>query len=304
MYLIIGSAHEPCAHAVAAALRHAGHVVTIEPDPFGPSGRLRWRFDTRSASLDYRAAGAPCDPAHALQGVFVRHFAGIQDTSGWSVEDLAYMRSEAMAALLAWLHALDCPVVGRVGDDAWYRPRRPLPEWVSVLAASGLPTPRVVVTSVAEAERHEREWRGRAVYQPLTSARRYAIEGDGWAELAKVMRHVPVCLTEAAEAPPGAVTLACGHIFWSAPGLSARDRLEIGVRSVAERLGADFIQLTYTNGSAGPRFTGVNVAPVVELHGLDDQQAMAARIAEALAAGGAPLAPLVGGPAAGPEVAR
>ena len=115
--------------------------------------------------------------------VFVRHYTGLQQTSGWADDDLSYMRSEGMAALLAWLHALDCTVVGRLSDDGWYRPRRPLPEWVSVLAGCGLPTPRVVVTNVADDATLERQWSGRARYQPLTSSRSYTIAGDGWAEL-------------------------------------------------------------------------------------------------------------------------
>lgn len=287
MYLIIGNEHESCAHAVKAALQRHGHIVVVDPNPFGATGVLRWRFDTVSSSMEFGVAGATHDIERTLQGVFVRHYTGLQQISGWTVDDLSYMRSEGMAALLAWLHALDCTVVGRLSDDGWYRPRRPLPEWVSVLAACGLPTPRVVVTNVADAGRHEHEWSGRATYQPLTSPRSYTIGGDGWSELAKIMLHVPVCLTEPVDAPLGTVTLACGRTFWSEPDLPHRDELDNGVRRVADRLESDFIQLNYTSGSAGPKFTGVNVAPMFELHSGDDQLAIAGRIAEELTASAA-----------------
>ena len=219
MYLIIGNERESCAHAVKAALQRLGHTVVVDSDPFGSTGRLRWRFDTVSSSIEYGVARATQDIERTLQGVFVRHYTGLQQIAGWTDHDLSYMRSEGMAALLAWLHALDCTVVGRLSDDGWYRPRRPLPEWVSVLAACGLPTPRVVMTNVADAERHEREWSGRATYQPLTSPRSYSIGGGGWSELAKIMLHVPVCLTEPVDATLGTVTLACAQTFWSEPDL-------------------------------------------------------------------------------------
>jgi hypothetical protein len=287
MYLIIGNEHESCAAGVRAALQRLGHTVVVNPDPFGVTGRLRWRFDTYRSTNEYGVAPATGDLGTTLEGVFVRHYGGLQDIDGWSVDDLSYMRSEGMAALLAWLHELDCTVVGRLGDDGWYRPRRPLPEWVGVLATCGLPTPRVVVTNVADAGRHEREWSGRATYRPLTSPRSYAIGGAGWSELAKVMHHIPVCLTEPIDAPPGAVTFACGRTFWSKPDLPGRDPLDDGVRRVADRLESDFIQLSYTTGPAGPTFTGVSVAPLCELHSGGDQLAIAACIAEALTAGAA-----------------
>jgi hypothetical protein len=285
MYLIIGSEHDSFAHAVRTALERRHHRVVVDPNPFGDAARLRWQFTSTHSTASYSCGNSGRDEReNALQGVFVRHFSGIQDGGDWTVDDLSYMRSESMAAVLAWLHALDCPVVGRVSDDGWYRPTRPLPEWVGVLADCELPTPRVVVTNVATPARHEHDWNGRAIYQPLTSARTYPIEGESWTELAKVMEHVPVCLTEKSDNGPHVVTFACGAVFWSepiAPSLD-RDRFESGVRRVADRLQADFIQLSYVRSEDGPTFTAVHVAPFVDRHSEVDQQAMADRIAEVL----------------------
>jgi hypothetical protein len=278
MYLVIGNEYDPCARAVRIALERHHHTVVIDSNPFGAIGRLNWRFDSISSSVEYGLSHVGFGTDATLEGVFVRHFAGLQESDGWTADDLAYMRSESMAALLAWLHALDCPVIGRRSDDAWYRPTRPLPEWVSLLAACGLPTPRVVVTNVADAALHEHAWGGRATYQPLTSPRTYAIGGGGWAELAKVMQHVPVCLTEPLDAPLGAVTLACGQLFWSEPANHQRGCLEDGVRRVAERLESDFIQLNYANRADGPKFTTVNLAPVFDRHTDMEQVAIADRI--------------------------
>lgn len=281
MYLIIGNEQEPCAHAVKSALERQQRTVVVDANPLGTNGWLRWQFDTLSTTIEY-SVGDSRDSHRVLEGVFVRHYTGLQDAGGWTPDDLSYLQSEGMAAMLAWLHALDCPVVGRANEDAWYRPRRPLPEWVSVLAACGLPTPRVMITNVPDAERHERQWSGSAIYQPATSTRRYRIDSSGWTELARIMQSVPVCLTEPDDAPGGAVTLACGRTFWSEPDLPGHDALDSGVRRVAERIGTDFVQLVYANGSAGIRFSGINVAPIVELHNGDDQLAIAECIARAL----------------------
>ena len=282
MYLIIGDERDSCARAVRSSLERLRCSVITSPNPFGSVGRLRWNFDTRNSRLEYAFAGGPDNPGGALEGVFVRNFAAPQDTTGWAPEDLAYMRSEGMAALLAWLHALDCPVVGRLSDDAWFRPQRPLPEWVSVLAACGLPTPMVIVTNAPDAEHLAAGWSGRATYQPMTSLRSYAIHGAAWSELSKVMQHVPVCLSEPLEGPINWVTLAGEHLFWTSTLTHERERLEGGVRRVAARLESDFVQLNYRITPDGPKFTAVNLEPLLEVHDPSDQLGIADEIAQRL----------------------
>src|SRR4051812_23310849 len=111
MYLIIGWEHESFAHAVRGALELRHHRVAVDPNPFGDAGRLRWQFTSTRSTMSYtRANSGADDRENALQGVFVRHFAGVQDGEEWNADDLSYMRSESMAGVLAWLHALDCPV--------------------------------------------------------------------------------------------------------------------------------------------------------------------------------------------------
>lgn len=285
VYLIIGDERDSCVPTVRSALERHGKAVLTSPNPFGSAGRLRWRFDTRTSSLEYAFAGGPGDLGGALEGVFVRAFAALQDITGWSPEDAAYMHSEGMAALLAWLHALECPVVGRPSDDAWYRPQRPLPEWVGVLAACGLATPEVIVTNAPEAQGFAAAWSGQAIYQPLTSPRSYVIHGPAWAELAKVMAHVPVCLFEPLDGATGAVTLVGERLFWTNP--LAGEGWDEGVRRVAARLESDFVQLNYQLAPSGPRFTTVNLQPLLELHDPTDQERIADEIARHLLEPGA-----------------
>jgi hypothetical protein len=267
---------------VRSALERRGQVAVTRLNPFGSTGRLRWRFDTEHSRLDYAFADVPGGLGGALEGVFMRNFAALQDITGGTPEDAAYMHSEGMAALLAWLRALECPVVGRPSDDAWYRPQRPLPEWVGVLAACDLATPEVIVTNAPGAESLAGAWSGQAIYQPLTSPRRYAIHGQAWTELAKVIEHVPVCLCEPLDGSPGAVTLVGEHVFWTNPPEHDRDRLEQGARDVAARLECDFMQLNYQSTSDGPTFTSVNLQPLIEVHQPSAQDRIADEIARRL----------------------
>jgi hypothetical protein len=282
MYILVGTEGDSCVSAVKAALTQQGHAVNIDPNPLGSSGRLRWRFDSAVSSVEYASVLAPQEFTEPLEGLFVRRFGGLQDTSNWLKADLEYMHSEGMAALFAWLHILECPVVGRCSEDAWYRPQRPLPEWVSLLAACNLPTPRLMVTNVAEMKQLEAAWAGRCSYQTLTSRRCYPIQGADWEELLKVMRHVPACLTEPVDSPMDTVTLVCGKVFWANPRVPYRENLEPGIRRMADRLQSDFIQLHYTVTTEGPKFTTVSLEPMLELHESADQVAIADRIAHRL----------------------
>jgi hypothetical protein len=284
MYLMVGNEQDPCVFAVRSALERRGKTVVTGLNPFGSVAHLRWRFDTRHSSPEYVLANHSDEVRgvleHSLEGVFVRSFAALLDPTGWTPTDASYLHSEGMAALLAWLHALPCPVVGRPSDDAWYRVQRPLPEWVGVLAACGLDTPEVVVTNAADAERFA--WSGRAVYQPLTSNRQYAIQGAAWSELVKVMEYVPVCLAEPLDGPVHAVTLVGNRTFWTNPPSRDLERLSAGVGRVAAHLGSDFVQLIYAAQPDGLKFTSVNLQPSLELHEAADQQAMADEIARRL----------------------
>jgi hypothetical protein len=279
MYLIIGSEQDSCVFTVHSAIERRGKTVVTGLNPFGPLARLRWSFDTRDSRPEYVFADTPDG---VLEGVFVRSFAALLDPTGWAPEDASYLHSEGMAALLAWLHALSCPVVGRPSDDAWYRVQRPLPEWVGVLAACGLDTPEVIVTNAADAESFAGRWSGRAVYQPLTSNRQYVIQGAAWSELAKVMEYVPVCLSEPLDGPIHAITLVKDRLFWTNPPTRDLEGLTAGVQRVAARLESDFVQLNYCSEPDGPKFTSVNLQPRLELHDPSEQQAIADEIAERL----------------------
>ncbi len=294
MYLIVGNEQDSCVFAVRSAIERRGKTVVTGLNPFGPMARLRWRFDTRNSRPEYVFADRPEEvsgvlenlsenlPGNSLEGVFVRSFAALLDPTGWTPEDASYLHSEGMAALLAWLHALGCPVVGRPSDDAWYRPQRPLPEWVGVLAACGLDTPEVIVTNAIDAEILAGAWSGRAVYQPLTSNRQYTIQGAAWSELAKVMEYVPVCLSEPLDGPVHAVTLVKDRLFWTNPHTRDLEHLSAGVQRVAARLESDFVQLNYCSEPDGPKFTSVNLQPRLELHDAADQEAIADEIARRL----------------------
>src|SRR5437764_172377 len=82
-------------------------------DATSSPSRLRWSDERRITDM-------------ALRGVLVRGRSEPISSDGWEPGDLAYIREEIQAALLAWLQSLPCPVINRFTADLWFRPQRSL----------------------------------------------------------------------------------------------------------------------------------------------------------------------------------
>ena len=129
------------------------------------------------------------------------------------------MQAEMLAATLAWLAGLPCPVVNRPSAALWYRGRASLHAWRPLLRRCGLPVPEQLITNdPAEARafghRLASDGVAGAVYTPLTGETGYLVATDAaWQGLAGLQERSPVCLSE----PHGAARPACivgGQIFW------------------------------------------------------------------------------------------
>ena len=149
------------------------------------------------------------------------------DPAGWAPEDHAYMQAEMLAATLAWLAGLPCPVVNRPSAALWYRGRASLLAWRPLLRRCGLPVPEQVITNdPAEARAFGRRLAADgvagAIYAPLTGETGYLVATDAaWQGLADLQERSPVCLSE----PHGAAAPACivGGQIVLGPRSAARD---------------------------------------------------------------------------------
>ncbi len=186
MYLLIGYENDPCIRIVCACLRNHGHTVYTIAEPLAGDTSLCWVFDTAHSQSSFRW----CDESHiagsALQGVLVRGTGEPTNPGGWDPADLAYVRAETQAALIAWLQSLTCPVVNRLTADLWFRPRRPLVAWHKLILRCDLPTLAIQMTNdLTTARRFADRWHGELIYAPLTSSVRYpVVMTQQWTELA------------------------------------------------------------------------------------------------------------------------
>jgi hypothetical protein len=220
------------------------------------------------------------------------------DPVGWAPEDHAYMQAEMLAATLAWLAGLPCPVINRPSAALWYRGRDSLIAWRPLLRRCGLPVPDQLITNdPAEARAFGRRLAadgvGGVIYAPLTSDTGYLVATDAaWRGLANVQERSPVCLSE----PHGAARPACivgGEIVWADDPPPEARALETRLGRLAAASGLDFLEVVTApfRGSLG--VVMVEPMPVLEHFAPRSR----ARILDALTA---LLVPAAAGPEAVP----
>lgn len=264
MHVLLGHSGDSCCAGVLARLSARGLPARIVASPLAPPARLAWRLD--GSGLTSRLV-LDDDPVE-IAGVLVRGTAWV-DPVGWAPEDHAYMQAEMLAATLAWLAGLPCPVINRPSAALWYRGRDSLLAWRPLLRRCGLPVPDQFITNdPAEARDfgHSLAADGAdgVVYAPLTSDVGYLVATDSaWQGLANVQKRSPVCLSE----PHGAARPACivgSEIVWDgAPPPEAR-ALEPRLRRLATASGLDFLEVVTApfRGSIG--VVMVEPMPVLE----------------------------------------
>ncbi len=289
MYLLIGHPADRCCQLVGESLRAAGYDALTTGAPLAGDVIFSWTLTTGDSRSTLRWRDRADMSHESLRGVFVRMPGGPADVAGWSLRDRAYVQAETNAALVAWLRSLPCRVINRPDADLWFRPQRSPGESRALFERCRLPALQSLITNdLAVARRFAVRWNGRADYAPLTSTTRYPLADDShWAELAKVMARVPVCLIEPSVGPPLWATVIGREVIWSArPELApdAHARFDDGLRALAATLDVEWLQVELRPGMDGPRCATLLVYPQIEMYTPAVQTTIAAGIARLLLA--------------------
>jgi len=236
----------------------------VVASPLAPPARFAWRLDDDGVSSRLEFG----DGLAEIDGVLVRGTAWL-DPTGWAPEDHAYMQAEMLAATLAWLAGLQCPVVNRPSAALWYRDRASLLTWRRALRRCGLTTPEQVVTNdPAAARAFGRRLEGAglagAVYSPLTSDANYLVATPAaWQSLTDLQERAPVCVSE----PHGATLPACvvgGRVVWDDGATPETLALEARLIRLASSTGLDFLEVVTAPLRSGPGVVMVEPMPVLE----------------------------------------
>ncbi len=266
MHIIIGHSADPLCGAVLSGMAKCGFKARILELAISDSQKLDLRIDVHG---DVRVPEATLRLDEAdkdVESVLVRS-TGFLDPAGWSASDHAYVQSENQAALLAWLTALDCPVVNRVGADLWYRPQTPLAYWLPRLARAGLTVPSIrITTDPAAARAFRRELEADAlpgaVCVSFVQGQSWLVGPTDWAGIEKLQALAPVCLIEPHQTPRS-VCIVGGEVIWDIPPGKTLARLTASLERFARIVGLDFVELVL--GRVGKGWAVVNVDPLPQL---------------------------------------
>jgi len=264
VHLLLGHATDSCCGGVLDRLAARGLPARIVASPLAPPSRMAWSLDDEGVTSGLELDAEPINVA----GVLVRGTPSL-DPSGWDPADHAYMQAEMLAATLAWLASLPCPVINRPSAALWYGGRTSLFGWHAVLRRCGLLVPDQVVTN----DRSEaRAFRARlaatgvdgAVYAPLTGGTGYLLATDAaWDGLAEVQNRAPVRLSE----PHGPAHAACivgGEVFWDDDAPAECRVLAARLRRFAAAAKLDFVEVAIAPVRAGFGVVMVEPMPVLE----------------------------------------
>ena len=281
-FLLIGHATDSVCRLVGEALDALGCEVIRTAAPLAAPFALGWRIDT-DPCCDARTWRDADRLPRQIAGVLVRSSGECIDPDRWDPLDLAYVRTETQAALIAWLWSLPCPVVNRPGADLWFRPSHSYSEWHERLARCGLPVAPVCYTNeIGVARDFAAQWAGRATYVPFTSPSRYPLAtAHDWDELARLVSYVPVCLIAPASHSTHA-TVVGDRVVFDREDAGAIGALEPGLVRLARELELDFVQVEIAIGSSGPHCVKADPYPVVERHDAAARSTIVARLVELL----------------------
>jgi hypothetical protein len=264
VHLLLGHSGDSCCTGVLARLAARGLPARIVASPLAPPARLAWRLadDGLTGRLDLGD-----DPVE-IAGVLVRGPASF-DPAGWAPADHAFMQAEVLAATLAWLAGLPCPVINRPSAALWYGGRASLLRWRPVLRRCGLLVPEQVITNDRAEARAFRRRLGAdgvagAVYTPLTADAGYLLATDAaWDGLADLQERAPVCLSE----PHGAAHPACivgGDVVWDDDAPPECRALAPRLRRLAALTRLDFLEVAIAPLRRGFGVVMVEPMPVLE----------------------------------------
>ena len=224
--------------------------------------RFAWRLNNEESVSELSLGKKLPVSDDQIAGVLVPT-SGWIDPVDWEPEDLAYVHAETMAALLAWLWSLPCPVVNRYPSAVWYRPQCPLLSWQPLLQRCGLRIPETVVTNVE----HEARAFGRTTaaiaggdcVRANSSPVRYLISSEEeWTGLASLQRLSPVCLA----VPDEKIQLVCAvgeRVIWNDEPSTDALQLAPALRRFAAAAGFAFVELALAPTDDGVCSSWLNI---------------------------------------------
>lgn len=264
MHLVLGHSVDSCCAALVAGLEARGAVARQVAAPFSPPSLLQLHI---AADGKASAAWVVDGRVEKIESVLVR-LPGTVDSAGWEPADHAYVQAEVHAAMLAWLNALECPVVNRPSAESWYRRRRSLLSWWPDLRACGLDIPDTLITNeVADAQRFRQRLEAAdvpgAVFKSFAHEQSWLVGPENWGGIAALQSHIPVCLTE----PHGSPTLLCivgKMIVWGAEPSAAELALSDRLLGFAARTGLTFVEVGLAQVRSGLAVVHVESLPMLE----------------------------------------
>lgn len=271
MHMILGHSADPLCGAVLAEFTAIGHDARILELTFADRQEFDLRIGTDGNVSQPRAAlRLSADPDEHVDSVLVRS-AGLLDPAGWSPADHAYVQSEIQAAILAWLTALDCPVVNRLGADLWYRPRNPLAYWLPRLELARLTVPEMRISTDPKAARQfrmdmEADGLPGAVCASLVRAESWLVGPTDWPGVEKLQALAPIYLVEPHRKPRSACIVG-GEVIWDRRPEKALARMAGNLIRFAEIAALDFVEIVLGRVRRG--WAVVDVEPVPQLFHFD-----------------------------------
>jgi hypothetical protein len=278
MVLLLGSTEDLCLRAVRDALAARGANGEISASPFAQPVRTSWTFG--GASVANRVSLESRDLE--IEGVLVRGrgtYAPDEPTQWWP-EDLAYLRSEAEAALLAWLTALPCRVIDRQPAWLWYGMRHPVIAWGSLLRSCDLPPLDMVITDCPEDITDFLAAYGGAALEPMGGCGRGLVASKSLPYVLDLARSTPLRLT----APHDGAARVCragASIVWDGCPPPDRDALDERIRAFTGLAGLEHVELIVTMARPA-RVVDVEPLSRFERFGAEAQSAIAESLAASL----------------------
>jgi hypothetical protein len=199
--LILGRSEDPCCRLVEEQLVKQGREALMLPeDRMLPGLRFAWT-PSGSAPLGGLSYDDQDIDFADVDGILSRAWSVPVAAEDFASADGRYICAEWNALLMAWLHAMPCPVVNRLKPQLWYKAWLNAPDLTVLLPEMGLKLPRFLITTdIAEGNAFCRSMSSPVRYSPLTQASQYRIQtAADRKKLAALGGSLPLYLTECIE---------------------------------------------------------------------------------------------------------
>jgi hypothetical protein len=278
MFILLGASDDPCLSAIARALAQRSRGARIVRHPFLEPANTAWCFDSTKSENTLTIGGERI----VVDGVFAtrRTAQPVAPAERWSQADLLYNQAEGEAALLGWLWGLSCPVIDRLPAWLWYRTRRPVLAWASLLRQSGLPPLDGIISGDAKALAQFMLRQGGGALESLVGGARQLVDESEAEQISETSQMAPVRLTELHQGAWRAC-LVGPHLVWDDGTPREASDLSPKLRTFAASTGLSFLEFIVTSGDT-PRMVDIEARPRFELFGPEAQRAIADALADAL----------------------